>query len=247
MAKNEVGDRVIVTDPVDGERQRGRITSKGHRSRRVMTDTGHIIKVPIGAIKDSQDRVLLLEGRLDRSLASERLYGEMFQKMIYALGKVVRYERVHTKEDLKRFLEREAKVHVRFIHLMGHGMDCRETGKTRFFTTFEEVDLGDEDVIEEVFRGLDGTIIIFSCCEIGANSRILKKIKEVSGAAAVIAYRKEVKDWYTNLVESMLYERFINQPEMKPITVVEKVNAALKVLGVKMEDVKARGPILVCV
>ena len=96
-------------------------------------------------------------------------------------------------------------------------------GNLKIDLTFESMDLIKQS---DVFAGLDGKVIIFSCCEVGADRRVMKAIKKISGAAAVIGYRLEVDDWYTNLVETMLYERLINT-RMSAKKVVKRVNEAL--------------------
>jgi hypothetical protein len=155
-------------------------------------------------------------------------------------GVEVLYERVHTVEDFRRFLHREGrKPSTRFIHYGGHGQ-CPEKKKAVLRLTFEDLNL-QEDI--DVFAGLTGKVLIFSCCEVGANVRIMEQLKEVSGAAAVIAYRSEVMDTYTNLAEAMLYDRLF--AGLRPNAAVNAVTDALRALGVRSDG--ARKPVLVCV
>ena len=106
--------------------------------------------------------------------------------------------------------------------------------------TFERLDLLK---YSELFAGLDGKVLLFSCCEIGENVRAIEHIKEVSNASAVIAYRTAVRDHFTNLVEVLLYERIF--AGVKPAAAVEQVARSLHELGVRNE--RERKSVLVCV
>ncbi|MCX7013677.1 MAG: hypothetical protein NTW86_14170 [Candidatus Sumerlaeota bacterium] len=119
----------------------------------------------------------------------------MMQQRLSAYGAEVLHERVHTVEDVRRFLRKEGRdAATRFIHIMGHGSDDSGVGKATLYLTFERLKLGEQPAI---FEGLEGKVIIFSCCEVGADRKVLEKIKKASGAAGVIAYRTVVSDWYT--------------------------------------------------
>jgi len=68
--KHAKGDRVVFK--VDGESHRGRVTQVLRATRRIVTDSGRRLIVPVVRLRRSPDRVLILEGRLDRSLRSSR-------------------------------------------------------------------------------------------------------------------------------------------------------------------------------
>lgn len=242
MAKFGHNERVIFT--WDGTQHRGRVTAVLPQTRRVVTDRGKRFNVPVRRLRPSPDRVLILETRLDRSLRSTRLYGQMFQQWLAAYRVDALYERVHTIEAMRGFLRQEGKnVATRYIHIMGHGIDDRGKGKASLRLTFEKMDLAEN---ADIFRDLDGKVIIFSCCDIGADRRVLEIVKEVSKASAVIGYRVEVEDWYTNLAEALLYERLINS-SMHPRKAVELVGEILDQMGARLEGVITRKPVLVCV
>jgi len=242
LAKFEHNERVIFT--WDGAQHRGRVTAVLPQTRRVVTDQGRRLNVPVRRLRPSPDRVLILETRLDRSLRSTRLYGPMFQQWLAAYKVDALYERVHTIEALRGFLRQEGKhIATRYIHIMGHGMDKRGQGKASLRLTFEMMDLAEN---ADIFQGLDGKIIIFSCCDIGADRCVLETVKEMSGASAVIGYRVQVEDWYTNLAEALLYERLINT-SMHPRKAVELAGEILDRMGVRLEGIITRKPVLVCV
>lgn len=240
--KFQIDQRVIFA--LNGERHRGRITGVEPKVRRVVTDSGKRFVVPVRKLKMSPDRALILETRLDRSLRSSRIYGPMMQQWLWAFGIEALYERVHTIEDIRRFLKQEGRnVATRYVHVMGHGTDQRGAGRATLHLTFEPLPLGDN---AEIFEGLDGKVLLFSCCEIGANRRVLERIKRASGASAVIAYRVAVNDWYTNIAEALLYERLVNS-SMTPQHAVRLVGEALQCLGTRVDTVVTRAPVLVCV
>lgn len=246
MAKYSKNDRVVVKHK-DGSLRRAKVTGRKPGGRvTVVTDSGSRMTAQVRKLKKSPDEALILETRLDRSLRSDRTYGPMLQQWFSAFDVVALWEKVHTVEDMRRFLQREGRnVRTRFIHINGHGTDEEGKGTAKIHLTFESLDLSKPDHLK-VFEGLRGKVIVFSCCQIGADTLVLERIKETSKAAAVIAYRKNVDDWYTNVVEALLYERLIKS-RMKPQMIVEKVAAALTNLGIKPSDVVARKPVLVCV
>jgi len=240
MTKFEIDQRVVFS--MNGTYYRGRVTAKAPRLRRVVTDSGKRFVVPVRKLKSSPDRALLLETRLDRSLRSARAHGPMMQQWLHTFGVEAHYERMHTIEDLRYFLKQEGRrPATRYIHIMGHGCSNLGSGNAILQLTFGRVRLVDH---LDVFGGLDGKILIFSCCEIGADRSALETIKTASGASAIIAYRTPVNDWYTNLVEVMLYERLVNT-HMTARCAVEVVAKAIRSLGVRVDS--ARGPVLVCI
>ena len=241
MKKFDEQARVIIE--CGGAKQRGRVTGVGSRTRRVVTDSGSRLCVPMRNLRLCPDRALILETRLDRSLRSGRSYGPMMQQWLSAHGVEALYERVHTTSGLRYFLGREGReVSTRFVHIMVHGRREPGTRKGTLRLTFERLRLMEE---VDMFSGLTGKIILLSCCEIGGDKKLMQAIKHVSGAAAVIAYRVSVEDWYTNLVEVLLYERLVNST-MTPHRAVDVVGRTLCLLGARGTDRPTRGALLVC-
>ncbi len=242
MAKFDRNDRVMFRH--DGQVHRAKVTQVTPHKRRVVTDSGKRLEVPVRRLRRSPDRVLILEARLDRGLNSPRAYGPMMQQWLYAYDVVALYEKVHTVEAMRRFLRREGKnVTTRFVHIMAHGTDEPGTGTAFIKLTFEKLDLVKD---AKVFAGLKGKIIIFSCCEVGADTRAMEAVKEASGAKAIIGYRLPVEDWYTNLTEVLLYDRILSTA-WSPKKAVQAVNKALSEAGVRARKRAVRKPVLVCV
>jgi hypothetical protein len=133
-------------------------------------------------------------------------------------------------------------VATRFIQIIGHGTHKPGTSKAIFKLTFGRMDLIEQ---VDVFKGLDGKIIILSCCEVGGNRHAMELIKEKSGAAAVIAYRRWIYDFHSNLCEAMLFDRLI-ETRVTPQKAVDSVNCALDELAIKLGPPGTRQPVLVC-
>jgi len=169
------------------------------------------------------------------------MYGPMMKQWLEAYENVeVLYEKVHTIADMRHFLRREGrKPGTRFIHYMGHGNNWGGK-RAELELTFEKLDLLKES---DVFEGLNGKILLFSCCEVGSNTKVLETIKQVSNASIVIAYRNAVSDHFTNLAEAFLYDRVI--AGLKPAIAVEQVSNILHESGIKSDN--ERKPVLVYV
>jgi hypothetical protein len=236
-----IDERVIFSE--GGVRHRGRVTAILPRRRKVVTDSGKRFDVPVGRLRPSPDRVLILESRLDRNLRSRRFYGEMMQRWLSAYRVEALLERVHTTEDMRRFLQSEGRnIATRFIYISAHGRDHPRQGEASLHLTFDTVDLMKE---ADMFEGLRGKVIIFSSCGIGADQRVMQRIKDVSAAAAVIGYRKEVFDTYTLLAETLLFDRMI-QTRMHATRAVDTVVTALHALGVEHGGGRVMKPVMVC-
>jgi len=224
----------------EGKWIKGKVTALLGPSRRILTDHGLPEKVAVNRLAQAKDSVLLLETRLESSLTKpDRQYAEMFSRALRANLVQIRHERVHTRTDLRHFLQEQTKEKaIRFIHIIGHGKDADDKGAARLCLTFEDVDLRKN---ANLFRGLEGRIIIFSSCEIGRDREALLGILKKSGAQCIYAYNQEVDDWYSIIVELLLYDRLINQPDWPPERVGREVQKALNQLGVIPEERRLGG------
>lgn len=244
MASEYFGLRERVIFHWEGLRHRGRVTRVLPQRRGVVTDSGRRLVVPVRRLRLSPDRVLILETRLERSLRSMRSYGTMLKRWLSAYNVEALLERVHTVEAMRKFLRMEGRhIATRFIHIQGHGTNDSLRGRATLHLTFEKLPLLKQP---EVFAGLPGKVIVFSCCEVGSNRRAMEQVKQASGAAAVVGYRVEVDDWYTNLSEALLYHQLIRST-VSPQKAVERANDLLQSLGTRMASPVTRKPILVCV
>ncbi len=217
----ELGDRVIVRQ--DGTRLGGRVSRVLSPWRyRVVTDQNRRLEVSRRELHRGRNNVLILETRLDAALQSQRHSGTFLREFLQTYGVRALYERVHTKRDLERFLEHARRTpNIPFIHFVAHG-SVKE--RSSLLLTFESVDLHRE---AGMFRALDGKMLIFSSCDIGADRPAMERILEFSRARAIIAYTKEIDDAYSYLAESLLYG-LVFDSLLSPAEIVRRVRAALR-------------------
>lgn len=232
-----IGERVVM-------RQRrkwvgARVTQVERWHRRIVTDLGERKVVSARALWYPTESFLMLETRLDRNLRSTRGQGNFIREHLAAYGARLLYERVHSKEDLRRFLRTEGRRgSVRMIHFTGHGHGQEGT----ISLTFEDLKLTDN---LDLFRGLKGKVVLFSSCEIGRLSKVMKALVRAGQLAGVIGYRAEVNDTYANLADAMIYDRLLLSSD-PPRKIVREVNAALRALHKNDHDPRHRGPVLAC-
>lgn len=214
----ERGDRVVVR--LDGRRVGGRVSRVlSPRRYRVVTDQNRRLEVTRRQVTRGRDDVLILETRLDPALHSRRQSGRFLQEFLDSYGVRALYERVHTKKDLEHFLAR-AKRNPN-IPYVAHGS---AKGRSRLRLTIEDLDLRRE---AGIFKGLDGKLLIFSACDIGADRTAMRRLLEFSRARAIIGYEKEIDDAYSYLAESLLYG-LIFDSRSSPREIVKRVRGALR-------------------
>lgn len=215
------GDRVIVR--WDGRRLGGRVSRVLSPWRyRVVTDQNRRLEVSRRQLARGRDDVLILETRLDPALHSRRQSGKFLREFLDSYGVATLYERVHTKKALEHFLDRAKRnPNIPYIHFVAHGS---VKGRSRLRLTIEDVDLVRE---AGIFKGLDGKLLIFSSCDIGADRAAMERILEFSRARAIIGYTKEIDDAYSYLAESLMYG-LIFDSQLSPRDVVQRVRGALR-------------------
>lgn len=212
----------------------------GSQTYRVRRDEGGIAEIASRSLTMYSEKVLFLEGRLDRSLASHREYGTMMKTWLSAQSVVMLTEKIHSLVDLTNFLRKEGnRFDTRLIHLMSHG--SMHGGKPWLELTHENVSLADE---MGKFPKLRGKILLLSCCEVGQAEGVMQDLRDATEARAVLAYRHEVNDDYSNLTEAMLYACLFEHREWKLRTVVRKVSAAMRSMGIRPDDRPTRRPVL---
>ena len=218
----------------DDEKQKrtGRVTAVKPQKRRVKTDDGRLLVVPVRRLKPAKDEVLLLETRLDHNLRSRRGDGRFFEEFFATHGIPCLYERVHSKDELRYFLSwaRRTSSNVRWVHYLGHGNLREGRGKCELNLTAGQLLLPED---ADVFAGLSGKTLILSCCCVGGCPGAVEQLRQVSGAEAVFAYNGEVYDEQTRMGDTALYELMLNEPWLKPTTVAKRVNDILWLLGMR--------------
>jgi hypothetical protein len=227
------GDRIVVR--VDGHRLGGRVSRILSPTRyRVVTDGNRRFLVSRRDLRRGRDDVLILETRLDTALHSRRHSGTFLREFLDSCGVSSLYERVHTKRDLEHFLSRARRTpNIPYIHFVAHG-SVKERSLLRL--TFEDLDLRRE---AGIFRELDGKMLIFSSCDIGADRGAMERILELSRARAIVGYTKQIDDVYSYLAESLMYG-LIFDSRRSPTEVVRRVRSALRQIRIR-RTATARG------
>lgn len=213
---------------------------EGRRSYKVRRDEGGIAHVARSSLTEGRERVLFLEGHLDKNLASRREYGAMMKTWLSAHDVVMDTAKVHNFANLTDFLRKEGnRPNTRIIHVIAHGyVDASQ--KPYLELTHETVSFAEKI---DRFPKLPGKILLLSCCGVGRAKRVMQDLRDSTMAKAVLAYRRDVNDDYTNLTEAMLYACLFERTQ-KLRTVVGMVYDAMKRLGLRTEDTPARKPVL---
>lgn len=243
-SKFNKGQKVSFTHK--GKLYRGVVSGVKGRRRIIRTDNGEELNIIVNLLKRARDSVLILESRLDRSLRSTRTYGEMMVQALHAYNIEAIYEKIHTKQGLKRFIKEECRrrITLRIIHIISHGISSSKKNNTKLELTFENIDLKND---HNIFENLEGKIIIFSSCEVGRDIEVLKTLVKKSNARAIFAYNLEVEDWYTNIAEFLIYDRLFNT-SWTPRKIAEKVARSLETAGIRPESgAHSKKPVLICV
>jgi hypothetical protein len=225
----ERGTRIVVR--WNGKRVGGRISQVVSAWRyRVVTDGNRRLEVSRRDLRRGREQVLILETRLDPELHSSRHSGTFLREFLGTYGIRTLYERVHSRGDLERFLDRaRGSPNIPYVHIVAHG---RVKDRSTLQLTFDELDLHRE---AGIFRQLDGKVLIFSSCDIGADRPTMERILDFSRARAVIGYTKEIDDAYSYLAESLLYGLLLDS-SLSPAEIVKRVRLALRQIRLRRTE-----------
>jgi hypothetical protein len=225
----ERGTRIVVR--WNGKRVGGRISQVVSAWRyRVVTDGNRRLEVSRRDLRRGREQVLILETRLDPELHSSRHSGTFLREFLGTYGIRTLYERVHTRGDLERFLDRaRGSPNIPYVHIVAHG---RMKDRSTLQLTFDELDLHRQ---AGIFRHLDGKVLIFSSCDIGADRPTMERILDFSRARAVIGYTKEIDDAYSYLAESLLYGLLLDSA-LSPAEIVKRVRLALRQIRLRRTE-----------
>ena len=109
------------------------------------------------------------------------------------------------------------------MHFVGHG--SIENVGTYLEIGKQAVNLRDPSDLElfrDIGRGADGSWILLSCCDVGADGPTLRKLRHISGCAAVFAYQNVLHDYEAFVMDSLFYHlllvptpQHVTEDEMK--------------------------------
>ncbi|MDO8749722.1 MAG: hypothetical protein Q7K03_01050 [Dehalococcoidia bacterium] len=153
--------------------------------------------------------ILVLESQLDKDLRSSRSQKEFMRLLGQTFsGLSVFHREIHSFADLEHFIGEARKYKCDLIHYIGHG-DIDQDGAFLRLTNDDTIKLSTAQpkMGLRVFHDLRDVVLLFSCCGVGDDEKSLLKLKQVSGARAIFAYRtKTVYDYQAFLTDSMLYQ-----------------------------------------
>ena len=131
--------------------------------------------------------MMFLETQLDRSLSSERSEIRFMREFLSNFGPVELVAReVHSRVDLEKFLEHaRADRHIQALHIVSHG-GGKAHPSSIVLTEDEVVDLRRRDGWR-LFEDLSVEVIFLSCCRLGLDRPLMEKLRDASGAVAVVA------------------------------------------------------------
>jgi hypothetical protein len=149
-------------------------------------------------------RILLLETDLDRKLSSTRSQIPFMQAFIRNLPRLdLVSKQIHSRADLRKFLAEARRPSIRVVHLVAHGVQNGRRASV-ILTKNEMIDLRRPENLD-LFRGLTKKLLFFSCCQLGRDAALMRRLLNRSGAAAVFSYADDVTDDQAFLIEALFY------------------------------------------
>ena len=150
-------------------------------------------------------RVMLLETHLDHDLGSERSESRFLREFFENFGDLEFVSAsIHSKADLKKFLEHaRERRRIDVVHIVAHGRSGR-LGTSIGLTDGESLDLRDGDV-QKLFAALRADVLFLSCCELGKEDEVMRRLVHVSNTDAVFSYTDNVTDYQAFLIEALFY------------------------------------------
>lgn len=158
------------------------------------------------ARRQAKIRVLLLETQLPARLtfSTRRQIPFMEELLRPFTGLELIPERVHSRSDLKKFLNvARRNPRIRVVHIVSHG-EYSPKRPVIVLTGDEKINLADREG-RNLFRGLHGKVLLFSCCEIGGNDELMRALLKISRAKAIFSYTDTVTDRQALITEALFY------------------------------------------
>lgn len=158
----------------------------------------------------SPPRALVLEGSLDRDLASLRSEEDLLRTWFQAIRVPVAYKNVHALANIPVLARGLTKNLPPFVHIICHG-DHDEQG--RAFVVFAPKSLKKDWVFlndpetQQVFRdAFSGLPILFSACLLGKYQSELEAFKHATMLSDVAGFTRVVFDSEAMIFELLLYQ-----------------------------------------
>lgn len=202
--------------------------------------------------KRPQLGVMFLETQLDASLTSERSEIRFMRELLSNFGPVeLVAKEVHSSADLEKFLNHaRAEHHIQAVHIVSHG-GGRVHPSSIVLTEDEIVDLRRKEGWR-LFEDLAVEIIYLSCCRLGQDIAVMRRLLDVSGALAVFSYTRDVDDYQAFMAESLFYHLaygFVRgeRSDLMLEEVYEKLKFSLDYLGIDRTKHPLANPLVAAV
>jgi hypothetical protein len=203
------------------------------------------------ASRKTRQKILFLETQLDQKLGSLRTQIDFMKSFFKNYSGTIDFitKEVHSRSDLVKFLNHARRdKSVIAIHIVGHGKASKNKCLL-VLTMNEEIDLK-EGENQKIFTNLNDCILFFSCCQIGSDVQVMRRILKHSKAEAIFSYSDDVTDDQAFLIESLFYHLLIgNVPkqnrEMSIFTIYEKLKFVIDYLLIDHHKEPLSDPLLV--
>lgn len=149
--------------------------------------------------------MMLLETQLDGRLASQRRQIRFMREFFQNFNRIeLIAKEVHSRSDLQKFLnEAKGDRSIQAVHIVAHGRVSRKKSAL-VLTKGESIDLNRRENLR-LFSGLKKEVIFFSCCQLGSNEQLMRRLLKTSDADAIFSYADDVNDYQSFIVESLFY------------------------------------------
>ncbi len=152
-----------------------------------------------------KEKILLLETQMDAAMSSVRSQRLFMRELFETYGSIELVDKeVHSRADLQKFLDVARRDRqIRAVHLIAHGRRARRKAQI-VLTKSESIDLR-RPAGQRLFEGLNVECLFLSCCELGRDHALMRRLRTVSRASAVFSYTAEIDDYQAFLTEALFY------------------------------------------
>jgi hypothetical protein len=192
---------------------------------------------------------MFLETQMDAALDSDRSQIRFMREFLRNFGGVdLIAKEVHSRADLVKFLGHARQdPNVRAVHIVSHGeANKHESGIV--LTEDEVVDLDDRDN-RNLFAGLACEVLFLSCCQLGRNRDLMRRVLDATGAVGLFSYTRDVDDYQAFITESLFYHLAFGyvrgrRSDLLLREVYEKLKFALDYLGIDRSERSLADPLI---
>ena len=189
----------------------------------VRVDGGGRRSVCANRLRPAIDHILILESRLSWTLRSSRNCGDLYRAFLGGYGVRPLYERIHHRDDIVHFVRRHGPD-TRIVHISCHGRRDRQNTYLRLSRDRIYLRRHGEIVTDQPWlKILEGKIVIFSACEVGADRQTMGYLVTRNRLELLFAYSDVVYDGLAFVAEALIYDDLILNDGSRPARIAKKV------------------------